>query len=60
MFHERTDRLASEAKDEVAFPMSGDSPIGNFGRTVAYYKGVSNEGLVANSGPFARYAQRSA
>ncbi|ESW78142.1 hypothetical protein X747_32990 [Mesorhizobium sp. LNJC384A00] len=40
--------------------MSGDSPIGNFGRTVAYYKGVSNEGLVANSGPFARYAQRSA
>lgn len=40
--------------------MSGDSPIGNFGRTVAYDNGVSNEGLVAHSGPFARYAQRSA
>jgi len=46
-------------KDEVALPMTGDSPIGNFGGAVADHDGIPDEGLVATSGPFARHAQRS-
>jgi hypothetical protein len=48
-FNESADRRASEAKDEIAFPMTGHCPVGNFGRSVAYHDGVSDEGLVAHS-----------
>ena len=58
-FHESADCRATKTKDEVAFPMTRDSPIGNFGWTVADHDGVPDEGLVATSGPFARHAQCS-
>ena len=58
--HEGADRRASKAKDEVPFPMTGNSAVSNFGRTLANHDGVPDEGLVAASSPFARHTQGSA
>ena len=57
--HEGADRRASEAKNEVAFPVAWDRPVGDFSRPVAYHDGVADEGLAASSGSLAWYAQRS-
>ena len=58
--HQRADCRTAQAKNEVAFPVSGDGPVLDLRRSLTDHNGFINEGLAALATPLAGKAKSPA